>query len=256
MAGEASTALVADHIPLDRAGLTRLFTDHGHASTTIEVASFDGIVAALARETPIDVIAAAWELPGLNGSAGVRHIRTHYPRAKLIILAASPSREAVLECLAAGVHGYVPKSLALNEMAAAFDIILAGQIYVPSLTCEIAPSASPATIDGEIPAFQLTQRQRQVLVLLAEGRSNKEIARCLSISEGTVKAHINTAFRILGVHNRTSAVAALRRLEFASEPGEPHLPGLLDPRRRATDLPAWLLCCIMSQFDPATLLLV
>ncbi|WP_206185403.1 response regulator transcription factor [Sphingosinicella sp. CPCC 101087] len=226
---------MADHLPLNRAGLSSLLHEHVRTSAAIEAASFDGIVAALTRDDRVDLIATALELPGMNGTTGIRYIRVHYPRTRLVVMAGDPTRESVLECLSAGVHGYVPKSLGREEMVAAFQSIFGGQIYVPSLMTELAGERAAPVAGGVIPAFELTQRQREVLVLLSDGKSNKEIARILTISEGTVKAHINSAFRILGVHNRTSAVAALHRLELSKGSGEPPLPGLFDPRRRTTD---------------------
>jgi DNA-binding NarL/FixJ family response regulator len=232
---EGAVALVADHLPLNRAGLSSLLIQDLHASAAFEASSFDGIVAALARNDEIGVIAAALELPGMNGTSGIRYIRSRHPKTKLVMMAGEPSRESVLECLTAGTHGYIPKAFGRDDMVAAFTAILAGQIYVPSMICDIAEAGVPPLVDGVIPAFDLTHRQREVLILMAEGKANKEIARILGISVGTVKAHVNTSFRILGVHNRTSAVLALRRLESARDPGQPSLPGLLDPRRRSTD---------------------
>lgn len=124
-----------------------------------------------------------------------------------------------LGALAAGAHGYIPKRLALEDMLRAFDTALNGQIYVPP---GISQVVEPARRSAAVDSSSLTGRQREVISLLAKGRSNKEIARALNIAEGTVKVHVAAIFRLFGVRNRVSAAAAL--MEAAS--GEPLLPGL------------------------------
>jgi DNA-binding NarL/FixJ family response regulator len=121
----------------------------------------------------------------------------------------------VLDALAAGAFGYIPKSLEPPAMIAAFTQILNGGIYAPTLLLtEPSPSQDPPpAVDAQI-LSTLTPRQCDVLRLLGKGQANKEIARALDISEGTVKIHLAAIFRLLDVRNRTEAVLKASALDL------------------------------------------
>ncbi|MCZ8315571.1 response regulator transcription factor, partial [Phreatobacter sp.] len=122
------------------------------------------------------------------------------------VVSGSDSRTDVLAALAAGVNGFVPKGLRDDDLVAALRTILAGAIYVPAtLAQSTGPAAEP--VSPGIDLARLTPRQREVLDLLVEGRSNKEIARALDLGHGTVKIHLAAVFRHLGVSNRAAAAA-------------------------------------------------
>ena len=133
----------------------------------------------------------------------------------MIILSGAEAQDHIQEVLAAGASGFIPKSSTPAVMLSAIQLVLAGGTYVP-------PQAlSPATPDASERATanvrdrlhsQLTERQLQVLRLLAEGKPNKLICRELGIEEGTVKAHIATIFRVLDVANRTEAARVAREI--------------------------------------------
>lgn len=128
----------------------------------------------------------------------------------LVVVASTRDRDLVLQALGAGVHGYVPMDLSAEEMLGAFKSVLSGQIYVPKLMSEVCAKQLAVAPGSGSHDLSFTDRQSQVLALMTAGRSNKEIARTLHIAEGTVKVHITAAFRVLGVHNRVSAAAAIR----------------------------------------------
>ena len=147
------------------------------------------------------------DLPGFRGSKALRDLAVRHPALRIIVMVADPDGGDILTMLEAGARAYVPKSLTPADMCAAFKAVRAGRIYVPaglSITAGRSDlKTAPANTDG------LTCRQRAVLGQLAAGKSNKEIGRALGISEATVKAHLNAAFRTLGVHNRVSAASLL-----------------------------------------------
>jgi DNA-binding NarL/FixJ family response regulator len=127
----------------------------------------------------------------------------------------------VLLALEAGAHGYVPKSLGAAELAQALQVIRAGTIYVPALLADItavageptSPVIRPEASSEASPLGAMTKRQRDVLELIVQGLSNKEIARELNLGEGTVKVHVAALFRTLGVTSRSAAAAeGARRL--------------------------------------------
>jgi DNA-binding NarL/FixJ family response regulator len=109
--------------------------------------------------------------------------------------------------LSAGSHGFIPKNSSSLELEHALRATAGGQVFVSPMSADrSAPESSqPRTFNES----QLTARQKEVLDLLAAGKSNKQIAWALGISEGTVKVHVNAAFRTLGVHNRVNATTAL-----------------------------------------------
>jgi DNA-binding NarL/FixJ family response regulator len=124
-----------------------------------------------------------------------------------------------LLALEAGAHGYVPKGLGVAELSRALQTIADGTIFVPPLLAELGafedePSMPLTSSYSSQPRSDksLTTRQRQVLDLLVEGKSNKEIARSLKLGEGTVKVHVAALFRTLGVTSRAAAAAAGLRL--------------------------------------------
>ena len=150
-----------------------------------------------------------YALPGMKQAAGIRRIAEQWPSVRILVTADTCDRETILNVLTAGGHGFVPKYCSSAELKDALRATAAGQVFVsPTSTEEAAADLSGQS--DPVQDLNLTARQSAVLHLLATGKSNKEIARELAISEGTVKAHVNASFRVLGVHNRVSAAAAIR----------------------------------------------
>jgi len=134
------------------------------------------------------------------------------------VVSGSKNRRDVLSALEAGVHGFISKGLGVTELAHALRLILDGVIYVPAAIATL-PSGDEQALVRRDPARPhkstlaiLTPRQRGVLELLVEGKSNKAIARDLGLGEGTVKVHMAALFRSLDVKSRTAAAVAGGRL--------------------------------------------
>lgn len=216
------TVMMADSHSMSRAGFAAMLAGEREIAEVLEASDFAGALGWIARVPRIAMLAVDFDLPGMDGSEGLRRLRTEHPGVLVAVLGARRDRELVLAALSAGVHGFLPKDLPCDEMRAVFRNVLAGQIYVPPLVSDLsAEPFKPAGATGISADSGLTERQRDVLRLLAAGRSNKEIARALHIAEGTVKVHITAAFRILGVHNRVGAAAALREWQAAERAGCP-----------------------------------
>jgi DNA-binding NarL/FixJ family response regulator len=203
------------------------FADIGEATHLAEV------TAKLSRDPNIGLVVLDSELPGLAGTQGLRQLIMAHPHLQVAVLAARRERRAILEALAAGVHGYIPKDLPAAEMVQAFKTVLDGQVFIPPIFAEGAEQLPPQHMSAD-GANLLTERQREVLALLAAGKSNKEIARMLQIAESTVKTHLMAAFRLLGVRNRVGAVMTIQRLA-RSDRHQPADSGLIVQRRRSTD---------------------
>lgn len=160
----------------------------------------------------------------MAGAESLHALREGHPATSVAVFTGSDDRATILQCLGAGVHGYILKSLPVEEIQRAIATILSGGVYVaPSLAqvdpAQEAPSLEPAreTPATEPPpgdARRFTNRQLDVLRLLAEGRSTKEIARTLDPGPGTVKIHLAAIFQTLNAHNRTEAVVLASKLKL------------------------------------------
>jgi DNA-binding NarL/FixJ family response regulator len=225
--------LVADEQDLRRAGLCVMLNQGLGLSDLTQANSFAGLVAALEREPSITLVAVNDRMLGLDG---LRRFRSSWPVIRWVVTGPTPDREVVLEALAVGIHGYVPLDLPAEEIQAAFRSILAGRMYVPAAICEVSCLAPAVAADAPVThPIHLTSRQQEVLVLIANGRSYKEMSRALGIAEGTVRVHVAAAYRALGVHTRAAAVAALRKFQAGKTTIEPLLPGIVGPRHRGDE---------------------
>lgn len=207
---ETSKVLIADSQPLCRGGLSAILQRSFRTRSIIEANDFDEVLDAVTLNPDIGLATIDLGLPGMRELEGLRQLRRSNPQVRVIVIAWSSERSHVLGVLAAGANGYIPKTFAAPAMLDAFRIVLAGHIYVPTgmseNDLEMERDHGPVSAGGAT----LTSRQREVLDRVAAGETNKQIARSLRIAESTVKVHVTAAFRLLGVHNRIGAVAALR----------------------------------------------
>jgi DNA-binding NarL/FixJ family response regulator len=147
-------------------------------------------------------------LPDSDGLASLHRWREQAPQVTTVVLSADERRDTVLAALDAGAAGFIPKTAQGTVLQDALRAVLDGRAWVPLRSLDAQPErAGTATA-----ATELSPRQRDVLRLLIEGRSNKLICRELDLSESTVKTHLAAIFRRLEVENRTQAVIAAARL--------------------------------------------
>ena len=191
--------LIADDHAVVREGLERL------------VATFDGVelVGAAAngqeavdrcRDAQPDVVLMDIEMPVLNGIAATRAIAAAQPDVAVVVLTSFSDRDQILQALDAGAVGYLLKDAEPDEIAKAVRAAARGESPLDPRAGRALLSARAASpVDG------LSEREREVLRLVAQGLPNKLIARELSISEKTVKTHLTSVFRTIGVTDRTQA---------------------------------------------------
>lgn len=145
------------------------------------------------------------------------------PETRFAVMSASNTRADVLSCLSAGFHGFVHKLQPDDELLTAITDLLSGRIYVPRWLADGHDGAAepPSAINIELETLKLTRRQNDILPLIAQGMSNKEISRSLNIAEGTTKIHTAALLRALGARNRTEAafIAAKLLRSTAQTPG-------------------------------------
>jgi len=207
--------LLADDHSLILAGIRSLLEDHCELVGQVE----DGrsLVDAALRQRP-DLIILDVSMPILNGIDAARQIKRAWPGAKLLFLSMHANAVYLREALDAGGCGYVLKSSATEELRAAIRKVLKGEIYVArAFGPDIVESLR--TPSGRQPRspIGLTDRQREVLQLIAEGRGNKEIAALLTVSVKTVEFHRGRLMSKLGVHTTAELTAFAVRAGLAGE---------------------------------------
>jgi DNA-binding NarL/FixJ family response regulator len=208
------TILIADDHEVFRFGLAQLLRHDLGAERFLEAERFEQVLDHL-KDKDLSLAIIDLGMPDLPSPDHLAQIRAQRPDVRVVVISGSDSREDILAALAAGVHGYIAKSLRTKALIDRLRYVLGGEIYVPpSLADRPAPlTAQPMRQAVSRPtADTLSERRRQVLKGLVEGLSNKEIARQLGISEGTVKMHIAALFRLLGATNRTHVVALGKQL--------------------------------------------
>jgi DNA-binding NarL/FixJ family response regulator len=223
--------LIADDHALVRQGLRQLLADDElglpNASGDLSFLEADGFDAALEvlATKGADLLLIDLSMPGMAGANSLRALREAHPTTKIVVITGWEDRATMLDCLGAGVHGYVPKSFATDQIVKAIEVILGGGVYVPSEIANLnggeamngsgGKDKPPASLPPMVPGLaRFTKRQLDVLQLLGQGRSTKEIARALELSEGTVKVHLAAIYRGLNARNRTEAVALASKLQL------------------------------------------
>jgi two-component system NarL family response regulator len=157
------------------------------------------------RELRPDVLLADLRMPEMGGVEVIAAVRAEFPDARVIVLTTFDGDEDVYRALEAGAQGYLLKDADTSDLLQAIRAVHEGRRFVPAA---VAQRLVERTLAG--PA--LTQRELQVLKLVAVGKTNKEVASALFITEGTVKTHVNNILEKLGVRDRTeAAMTALRR---------------------------------------------
>lgn len=193
--------LLADDHAMMRAGLRSLLEDVEGVEVVAETGDGRQAVALIATHQP-DVAILDITMPGLNGIEVAAAVRASSPRTRILMLSMHAEEGFVARALRAGVAGYLLKDSAPDELKVALRALSRGDSY-------ISPAISRLVVDGFLRADQaipdplasLTQRQREVLQLVAEGHANKEIASRLDLSVKTVEAHRTQIMERLGIHD-------------------------------------------------------
>ncbi len=199
------TALIVDDDEFFRLALRALLASTLGFPDVLEAWNFDQAINLLS-EKKIDLAVFDLMVPGMAGPGSLKAVRDRFPDLCLVMSAASDRREDVLLALQAGVNGYIPKSIGLKKFSSALKQIVGGTVYVPASIASPSTDEIAATAVSDL-APSLTPRQKDVLTLVVHGNSNKQIARELGLGEGTVKVHLASLFRVLGVHSRSAAAA-------------------------------------------------
>jgi DNA-binding NarL/FixJ family response regulator len=202
--------VIADDHAVVRAGLAQLlgtFPDVELVGTAADGAE----AVALSAERRPDVVLMDLEMPVLDGIAATARIRAAQPEVAVVVLTSFSDRERILRALDAGAAGYLLKDAEPDELGRAIHAAARGEAPLDPRAARALLSSRAAT---GAPA-PLSEREREVLAMVAEGLPNKVIAQRLSISEKTVKAHLTSVFRQIGVTDRTQAALWAQRNDIS-----------------------------------------
>jgi DNA-binding NarL/FixJ family response regulator len=218
MARDNHIAIVADENALCGAGLLHMMEHCLNFSKVLTCRNFRELAGILGQyRSRVALAVIDYNLPGMKRTEGLHRLCEAWPSVPILVTADACDKDTVLEVLSAGSHGFIAKSSSPLELEHALRATARGQVFVSPISGDrSAPEHSQPRSFNEA---KLSARQREVLDLLAAGKSNKQIAWALGISEGTVKVHVNAAFRALGVHNRVNATTALLRLSEVADVG-------------------------------------
>jgi DNA-binding NarL/FixJ family response regulator len=211
--------LIADDHPLFRAALHQAAAASIDGCTVLEAADLHGALDVLRSDADVDLVLLDLHMPGSQGLSGLAALRGQHPGVAVLVVSAHDEPRVVRRALDHGAAGFIPKSASPAEIGEAIRRVLDCGTWVPPALADsvAALPADPADSDLAARLASLTEQQYRVLVLLAEGLLNKQIADRLAIQERTVKAHVTAIFEKLGVRNRTQASGVLKALEL----GEP-----------------------------------
>jgi len=206
--------LIADDHPLAREGMSLAARAALPGANVVGVGTIADAAAALGTRPPFRLILLDFQLPDAHGYSGLLKLQHLAGNVAIVVISAREDNRLVEAAKALGAAGFIFKSTPLDEIAVQLRRILTGHIHFPA-----GVSASPTIAAARERITDLSPAQHSVLLALADGRSNKVIARDLDITEATVKAHLTAIFRKLGVTNRTQALLAVQPLFQADDQG-------------------------------------
>jgi DNA-binding NarL/FixJ family response regulator len=203
--------LIDDH-RLFREAIAHVLTAFDDKAVLLEAGTAEEAIDMATHYHDLDLILLDLNMPGMGGLPGLPKLLASAPTVPIVVVSGSANVNDVCDVIQAGAAGFIPKTSSGREMSEALRLVLSGDIYVPpALLAVIAAGRESHAPDAQGTDMPLTPRQLEVLMLLGEGLSNKSIARRLSLSEGTVKLHVNAVLRGLNARNRTGAVIEANR---------------------------------------------
>lgn len=200
--------LVVDDHPLIVHALAQVLPDVGGDLDLLAAATREEALAVLARHPGCGMLLLDLAIPGAHGLDFLAELRRSHPMLPIVVLSATHDQATVGAALAAGARGFIAKTADPASMLDAIRTVLAGGRRV---TRNVTPVRRRPAADAAIDVLGLTQRQSEVMLLLAQGKPNKMICRDLRLSEGTVKVHVSAILRALNVHSRSQVIVELAR---------------------------------------------
>lgn len=199
--------LVDDH-EVVRLGLKALLERHQHFDVVGEAGSAREALEAVSNLYP-DVVVMDIRLPGASGIEACEEIVQRFPETKVIMLTSYAEDEMLFSAIRAGASGYILKQIGGEDLVRALEAVGRGEALLdPAVTQRVFQEVRKAVKEEEASAFShLSQQEKHVLLLVSEGRTNREIAKALFLGEGTVRNYVSSILSKLGVNNRAEAAA-------------------------------------------------
>jgi DNA-binding NarL/FixJ family response regulator len=200
--------LVVDDHEVVRLGLKALLERHPQFEIIGEASSAREAIEQVAKTHP-DIVVMDIRLPGTSGIEACEEITSHYPDTRVLMLTSYAEDEMLFSSIRAGASGYVLKQIGGDELVRALEAVARGEALLdPAVTQRVFQEVRRAVKEEEASAFaHLSQQEKHVLVLVSEGKTNREIAKALFLGEGTVRNYVSSILSKLGVSNRAEAAA-------------------------------------------------
>lgn len=209
------TLLVADDHPLFRAAVLHVLRERLPQYAIVEAASAATLGAALQAHPEVELVLLDLSMPGTHGFSALLHVRGEYPEVPVVVISSNDHPRVIRRAQQFGAAGFIPKSAPADAMGAAIEAVLDGGSGFPPMAAERSEA------DAELAArlAQLTPQQFRVLLCLADGLLNKQIAHELGLAENTVKVHVTAILKKLECYSRTQAAVLVKSLENDTELG-------------------------------------
>jgi DNA-binding NarL/FixJ family response regulator len=207
--------LVVDDHALFRAGVVQALHANDPSAEIVECGLIDTALERVEAGLQVGLMILDLHMPGYTGLSALQRARASCPEIPVLVLSGQDDPGTIQQCIDMGACGFLPKAAPAEALQQALKLVLSGGVFLPASCLSIASAGTPNGRDAADRwsrlGVHLTDRQREVLLALIQGKPNKVIARDLGISDGTVKTHIAHIFDALGLTNRTQAVYAVAR---------------------------------------------
>lgn len=208
--------LVIDDHALIMEGLGLLLRQRFEPAEILFTDSAEVALDLISAQSDIDLIILDLSMPGMNGLAFLTALQVRKCPIPAVVVSATENIADIQLSLSSGARGFIPKSYAANNTLNALDKILEGQVYIPGCIQQQLNRVGQVAINanGAAADIPISKRQLDVLRLINDGLSNKDIAKVLNITESTIKSHVSILFDITQAKNRTECIARARQLHI------------------------------------------
>ena len=208
MKSEKQRLLLVDDHEVVRLGLRALLDHHTQFEVVGEAGTAKEAIDQVARSKP-DIVLMDIRLPGTSGIEACEEITRNYPDSRVVMLTSYADDEMLFSAIRAGASGYVLKQIGGDDLIRSLEAVGRGEVPLdPAVTQRVFQEVRRAVKEEEAAAFaNLSQQERHVLLLVSEGKTNREIAKALFLGEGTVRNYVSSILSKLGVSNRAEAAA-------------------------------------------------
>lgn len=209
--------LIADDHPLFRDALERAVLVAVPQARVHGADSVHALLALIAALPDAELLLLDLHMPGARGYSALAHIRGQYPELPTIVVSGHEEALVAQRALAHGAAAYIPKSTPVADIVTAIHSVLEGDVWLPHTLLQHDVQLKAEEADAAARIAKLTPQQFRVMTMLADGQLNKQIAWELNVSEATVKAHMTSIMRKLGVNNRTQVALVASQLAVDQE---------------------------------------